>query len=95
MELTTSSAPEVALAVPPHPQFEWFLLHAGFALIGVITASLGPLIPVYTKIWRITDAQAGFFFPAQYFASLLGVIATGWLYPGLVSRRYWVGDFFF
>ncbi len=56
-------------------------MHAGFVLIGIITASLGPLIPVYTKIWGITDAQAGFFFPAQYFTSLIGVIATSWLLP--------------
>src|SRR5208283_4932252 len=95
MELTTSSAPEVALAVPPHPRFEWFLLHAGFALIGVITAGLGPLIPVYTKIWRITDAQAGFFFPAQYFASLLGVIATGWLLPRFGFSKVLGGGFLF
>jgi FHS family glucose/mannose:H+ symporter-like MFS transporter len=81
MDSATPSAHQVAVTVSPHVQLEWFLLHAGFVLIGIITASLGPLIPVYTKIWGITDAQAGFFFPAQYFTSLLGVIATTWLLP--------------
>ena len=68
---------------PFHPilNSSGFCCTPGFVLIGIITASLGPLIPVYTKIWGITDAQAGFFFPAQYFTSLIGVIATSWLLP--------------
>lgn len=83
MSSTTSSAPlrSSPAATVPNAQSEWFLLHMGFVLIGIITASLGPLIPVYTRIWGITDAQAGFFFPAQYFTSLFGVIATGWFLP--------------
>ncbi|MGB2626919.1 MAG: MFS transporter [Candidatus Acidiferrum sp.] len=81
MERSTPSGRPATVPVSLHPQFEWFLLHAGFVLIGIITASLGPLIPVYTKIWGITDAQAGFFFPAQYFTSLVGVVATSWLLP--------------
>jgi fucose permease len=95
MDSATSPAPPRSETVSAHPQFEWFLLHAGFVLIGVITASLGPLIPVYTKIWGISDAQAGFFFPAQYFASLLGVIATGWLLPRFGFTKVLGGGFVF
>lgn len=93
------SAPFSATATPADPaksaRFEWFLLHAGFVVIGVITASLGPLIPVYTRKWGITDAQAGFFFPAQYFTSVVGVIATSWLLPRFgPSKVLGVGFFF-
>jgi fucose permease len=95
MDSATSSALQTSEIVSSHPQFEWFLLHAGFVLIGVITASLGPLIPVYTKTWSINDAQAGFFFPAQYFASLLGVIATGWLLPRFGFAKVLGGGFLF
>lgn len=95
MDSGTSSTPQTSEIVFLHPQFEWFLLHAGFVLIGVIAASLGPLIPVYTKTWGINDAQAGFFFPAQYFASLLGVIATGWMLPRFGFTKVLGGGFLF
>ena len=95
MDSATAPAPQASETVSLHPQFEWFLLHAGFVLIGVITASLGPLIPVYTRIWGINDAQAGFFFPAQYLGSLLGVIATGWMLPRFGFAKVLGGAFVF
>ena len=67
----------------PNPRLEWFLLHAGFVAIGVITTSLGPLLPMFSKQWGLSDAQMGSFFPSQYWASLVGVIVTGWLLPRL------------
>lgn len=65
----------------PSPRLEWFLLHAGFVVVGVITTCLGPLLPMFAKQWGLSDARAGSFFPAQYCVSLFGVIATGWLLP--------------
>lgn len=67
----------------PNPRLEWFLLHAGFVAIGVITTCLGPLLPMLSKQWSLSDAEVARVFPAQYWASLVGVIATGWLLPRL------------
>ncbi len=68
----------------PNPRFEWFLLHAGFVLIGIITNILAPTLPIFSRQWSLTYSQAGLFFPAQYITSMFGVIATGWL----VSRYH-------
>jgi MFS transporter, FHS family, glucose/mannose:H+ symporter len=60
---------------------EWFILHLSFILIGVITTLLGPILPSFSHRWSLTDAQAGFFFTAQYFGSALGVILTSVFLP--------------
>lgn len=77
MESATASTPNLH----PHARLEWFLLHAGFVTIGVITTCLGPLLPMFSHHWGLNDAQAGFFFTAQYLTSLFGVVATSWLLP--------------
>jgi fucose permease len=79
----------------PNPRLEWFLLHAGFVAIGVITTSLGPLLPMFSKQWGLSDAQMGSFFPSQYWASLVGVIATGWLLPRFGFSKVLGGAFVF
>jgi FHS family glucose/mannose:H+ symporter-like MFS transporter len=95
MDSASVSSPRTYSPPINHARFEWFLLHAGFVVIGIITASLGPLIPVYTRTWGITDAQAGFFFPAQYFTSLFGVIATSWLLPRFGPEKVLGAGFLF
>ena len=60
---------------------EWLLLHASFILIGVITTLLGPVLPSFSHHWSLTDGQVGFFFPAQYFGSTLGVALTSVFLP--------------
>src|ERR1700757_670617 len=60
---------------------EWILLHASFVLIGVITTLLGPILPSFSNHWSLTDSQVGFFFPAQYFGSTLGVALTSIFLP--------------
>ena len=52
------------------------VVHAGFAVTGVITTLLGPLLPVLINRWALTDARAGTFFSAQYFAALAGAVAS-------------------
>ncbi len=76
---STASSPSTI-----NPRFEWFLLHAGFVLIGIITNILAPSLPIFSRQWSLTYAQAGLFFPSQYITSMFGVIATGWL----VSRYH-------
>ena len=53
------------------------LLHFGFALTGVVTTLLGPLLPWLSARWSLTDAQAGYFFTAQFVGSMVGVALSG------------------
>ena len=59
------------------------LLHAGFVLTGVVCTMLGPLLPLLSTRWSLTDARAGYLFSAQYSGSMLGV----WASSLLMSRR--------
>jgi MFS transporter, FHS family, glucose/mannose:H+ symporter len=61
------------------------LLHAGFILTGVVNTMLGPLLPVVSSKWGLTDTQAGNLFLAQFLGSVLGVTASSFLNP---SRGY-------
>lgn len=60
---------------------EWLLLHVSFLLIGVISTLLGPVLPAFSRHWLLSDAQAGFFFTAQYFGSAVGVALTSLFLP--------------
>src|SRR5580692_1329505 len=59
------------------------LLLAGFVLTGVVCTMLGPLLPLLSARWSLTDARAGYLFSAQYSGSMLGVWASSFL----MSRR--------
>lgn len=61
------------------------VIHLGFVLAGIVTTLLGPILPVLIMHWRLTDAQAGLFFSAQYFAALAGSLTLSTL---LVWRGY-------
>lgn len=61
------------------------VVHAGFAVTGIITTMLGPLLPVLINRWSLSDARAGLFFSAQYFAALTGALTLSAL---LVWRGY-------
>jgi MFS transporter, FHS family, glucose/mannose:H+ symporter len=60
---------------------ERLLLHLSFIVIGVITTMLGPVLPFFSHRWSLTDAQAGFFFTAEYFCSTVGVALTSVFLP--------------
>jgi FHS family glucose/mannose:H+ symporter-like MFS transporter len=53
------------------------VMHAGFALTGVLTTLLGPILPALSARWRLDDAQAGFLFTAQFLGSLSGALLAG------------------
>jgi len=55
-------------------------LYTGFALGGFATVMLGPLLPVLSTRFTLTDAQAGSLFTAQFASSTVGAI--------LSSRHY-------
>jgi MFS transporter, FHS family, glucose/mannose:H+ symporter len=59
------------------------LLHIGFVLTGIVNTMLGPLLPLLSARWRLTDLQAGNLFVAQFVGSMVGVTASSLL----VTRR--------
>jgi len=59
------------------------LVHIAFVLTGVITTLLGPMLPVLSARWALSDAQAGYLFTAQFVGSILGVALSG-----LAVHRY-------
>jgi FHS family glucose/mannose:H+ symporter-like MFS transporter len=66
------------------------LLFAGFALSGIATTIIGPMLPIFIRRWSLDDGQAGLFSTIQFLAALGGTlassaIATWWGYrPALV-----------
>ena len=48
------------------------ILHLGFALTGIVTTMLGPLLPLIAMQWHLNDAQAGRLFLVQFVASPTG-----------------------
>jgi len=50
------------------------LAHTGFALTGIVTTMLGPLLPALKARWILTDAQAGYLFTAQFAASVVSTM---------------------
>ena len=57
------------------------LVHFSFVLTGVVNTLLGPVLPALSARWHLSDAQAGYFFTAQFLGSIAGVILTGVLFP--------------
>jgi len=50
--------------------------HIVFALVGIATTMLGPILPVLAQRWHLSDARAGFFFIAQFLGGFVGSIAS-------------------
>ena len=62
------------------------VLHAGFALTGVLTTLLGPVLPVLSARWRLDDAHSGLLFTAQFLGSLSGALLASSITPRLGVR---------
>src|SRR5947209_6665271 len=50
------------------------IAYVGFALTGIVTTMLGPLLPALKVRWGLTDAQAGYLFTAQFAASVISTM---------------------
>jgi MFS transporter, FHS family, glucose/mannose:H+ symporter len=50
----------------------------GLVLSGLITCLLGPILPVLSAKWSLTDTQGGWLFAAQFAASTLGAILSSY-----------------
>ncbi|MEP6643234.1 MAG: MFS transporter [Acidobacteriaceae bacterium] len=58
-------------------------VHLDFVLTGIVMTLLGPMLPVLTTNWSLSDTQAGYFFIAQWVTSIAGMLLSG----VLVQRR--------
>jgi FHS family glucose/mannose:H+ symporter-like MFS transporter len=52
------------------------LLHLDFLLTGIVMTFLGPMLPVLSARWSLTDEQAGYLLFAQFFSSMFGMLAS-------------------
>lgn len=59
-------------------------LHAGFAVTGVATTLIGPILPILIARWSLSDQRAGLFFTSQFCGSMAGVASIRWL----IGRGY-------
>ena len=52
------------------------VLHVGFALTGIVTTLLGPILPILSAQWHLNDAQAGRLFTAQFVSAVAGSLVA-------------------
>jgi fucose permease len=53
------------------------LVHAAFVITGAVTTLLGPMLPMLSARWHLNDYEAGYFFTAQFLASLITAAISG------------------
>src|SRR6266478_1048372 len=53
------------------------VLFLGFALSGIATTIIGPILPVFIRKWGLDDGQAGLFPSIQFLAALVGTGVSG------------------
>jgi fucose permease len=64
-------------------KFRLAVIHFGFALTGVVTTMLGPILPLLSSQWSLNYAQLGRLFTVQFMLSVTGALiasrAMAWL----------------
>ena len=68
---------KIPTPIPVRAASGTLLVHAAFVLTGVMTTLLGPMLPVFSARWTLSDTQAGYLFTAQFATSILGVAISG------------------
>ena len=53
------------------------LLHLDFLLTGIVMTFLGPLLPLLSVRWGLSDERAGYLIFAQFFSSMFGMLLSG------------------
>ncbi len=76
--MMTTHPTQQAGGKPNDTRWADFLLYASFALTGIATTLLGPILPWLKERWYMNDAQAGYLF-VQFLGQLLGTVASGWV----------------
>src|SRR5260370_33881760 len=83
---STSSAPRQRSYASRGSRTLAMLVHLAFVPTGMVTTFLGPMLPALSLRWQLSDAQAGYFFTAQFLGSIVGVALTSILLPRLGFR---------
>ncbi len=55
------------------------LTQAGFLLVGIANTLIGPILPILSSKWNLSDAQAGHLFTAQFAGAIAGSALSGLL----------------
>jgi FHS family glucose/mannose:H+ symporter-like MFS transporter len=55
------------------------LLYVDFLLTGIVMTFLGPLLPLLSVRWGLSDERAGYLIFAQFFSSMFGMLLSGTL----------------
>lgn len=63
------------------PRLFTIIVSAGFVLTGIVNTLIGPLLPILAIHWALSDAQAGYFFVAQFLGSIAGVSLSSFIIP--------------
>src|SRR5216684_311158 len=53
------------------------LVYLDFLVTGIVMTFLGPMLPVLSARWSLTDEQAGYLLFAQFFSSMFGMLSSG------------------
>jgi fucose permease len=62
-----------------------------FLPTGILTTLLGPMLPILTARWALSDKQAGTLFPIQFLSQLAGVLLSGVIVARLGFRAVFLG----
>src|SRR6266851_4838068 len=53
------------------------LVYLDFLVTGIVMTFLGPMLPVLSARWSLTDEKAGYLLFAQFFSSMFGMLSSG------------------
>jgi MFS transporter, FHS family, glucose/mannose:H+ symporter len=62
--------------------------YAGFVVAGMATVLLGPVLPILSARWSLTDLQAGSLFAIQFTASTIGAVLASYFSRGCLIFGY-------
>jgi len=75
-----SQQPQIGDGHPPRAPYDLSpVILASFVLTGTVTTLLGPILPVISSKWLLSDLGAGDLFLAQFLGSTFGTIISGFL----------------
>lgn len=81
MEVSSPTKLASRLSVSPNA-----IAHALFVPNGIITVTLGPLLPLLSARWGLNDTQAGYLVTSQFLACLFATLASAEILPWLGFR---------
>jgi MFS transporter, FHS family, glucose/mannose:H+ symporter len=55
------------------------LIHIDFLLTGIVMTFIGPMLPILSARWSLTDARSGSLIFFQFFSSMFGMLISGLL----------------